>query len=97
MHRKEKNIDSSQIAFKQILDYKKSPYKYKMHAYMEQVKNTTDSTDNTALREKVATLIKHYENRSYLGGLYYHAAQLDFIDDNKITGLEKLKNQHKHL
>ncbi len=91
LHRKENNIDSSQIAFKQILDYNKSPYKYKMHSYMEQVKNTTDSTDNTVLKEKLIKLIKHYENRSYLGGLYYHAAQLDFIDKNKATAIEKLQ------
>ena len=91
LHRKENNIDSSQIAFKQLLDYKKSPYKYKMHSYMEQVKNTTDSTDNTVLKEKIATLIKHYENRSYLGGLYYHAAQLDFMDNDKEAAVEKLE------
>ena len=91
LYQKANNIDSSQIAFKQILNYKKSPYKYKMHSYMEQVKNTTDSTDNTVLKEKLATLIKHYENRSYLGGLYYHAAQLDFIDSNEVAAVEKLK------
>ena len=91
LYRNQKNIDSSQIAFNKILKHKKSPYKYKMHAYMEQVKNTSADADNSELKKIFAKNIKHYENRFYLGGLYYHAATLDFFEGNEEVALEKLK------
>jgi len=91
LYRKAENIDSSQIAFKQILNYRKSPYKYKVHAYVEQAKNATDSTDNAVLKEDIAKLLSHYENRSYYDVLYYQSAQLDFIDKKDTLALEKLK------
>ncbi len=90
LYKKEQHIDSAEIAFKEILNFKKSPYKYQMHSYMEQAKIANDSTPHVELKETIATLIKHYENREYLGELYYQAAQLDFLDNNEEEGVANL-------
>jgi len=91
LYRQEQNLDSSQLAFQQILDFKKSPYKYKIHSYIEQAKNSTDSTDNSSLLKKIDKLIKERENRPYLDALYYQAAQLNFKSDKPALALENLK------
>ncbi len=95
LYRQEGNIDSSQIAFKKILVFKKSPYKYKMHSYLEQAKNITDSTDYSGLQKEYADLIKTYENKAYLSELYYQAALMDFRDGNDSLALANLtKSTH---
>ncbi len=91
LYRQKNLLDSSNTMFEKILKYKKSPQKYHIHAYMELAKNANDSTPHEELKKKIATLIKHYENKKYLGELYYHAALLDFLDQNEKTALEKLK------
>lgn len=92
LYRQNQNLDSSQLAFQQILDFKKSPYKYKIYSYIEQVKNSTDSTDNSQLQDKIYKLIKERENRPYLDALYYQAAQLDFQENDATSAIENLIN-----
>jgi tetratricopeptide (TPR) repeat protein len=88
--RKRGAIDSSQVAFKKILRYRKSPQKFKMHAYIEQAKNITDSTDYKELQKQYKELIKVYENKNYLGELYYQLALMDFRDGNDSIALSNL-------
>lgn len=92
LYRQVENIDSSQIAFKKILEFKKSPYKYKMHSYLEQAKNITDSSDYSGLQDQFKNLIKTYENKAYLSELYYQAALMDFRDGNDSIALANLTN-----
>ncbi len=90
LYRQEQNLDSSQLAFQQILDFKKSPYKYIIHTYIEQVKNSTDSTDITELQKIITKLIKERENRPYLDELYYQTAQMNYHDKDSAKALENL-------
>ena len=92
LYRQEGNNDSSQIALKKILTYNRSPYKYRMHSYLEQAKNITDSTDYSSLQTQYKNLIKAYENKAYLSELYYQAALMDFQDGNDSLALANLTN-----
>ncbi len=90
LYRKQNNIDSSQLAFKKILAFPKSPNKYKMHAYFEQAKNINDSINYKDLQLQFAKLIKEYENKNYLDELHYHNALMDFRDGNDSLALDNL-------
>ena len=92
LYRQEQNLDSSQLAFQQILSFKKSPYKYRIHTYIEQVKNATDTTDVTDLQKRITKLIKERENRPYLDELYYQTAQMNYHDKDSSKALENLIN-----
>lgn len=92
LYRQEDKIDSSQIALKKILAFNKSPYKYKMHAYIEQAKNINDTLDYKELQLQFTDLIKVYENKDYLDEFYYQTALMDFRDGNDSLALNKLNN-----
>lgn len=92
LYRKENKKDSSMFVLKKILDFKKSPFKYKMQAYIEQAKSITDSTDYSELQNQYAKLIKVYENKEYLDALYYQLALMDFRDGNDSLALKNLTN-----
>ncbi len=92
LYRQENNLDSSQVAFQKVIDYTKSPYRYKIHSYIEQAKNITDSTNYKILQEQFTQLIKEYENKEYLDELYYQAALMNFRDGDEKLALVNLTN-----
>lgn len=89
VYRERNDIDSSQIAFQQVVDMKRIPYKYRIHSQIEKAKNVTDSTDTSALIETLDKLIKDRDNRPYLGELHYQTGlihkdleQLDIAEEH---------------
>lgn len=66
-------IDSSQIAFQEVIDLKKISYKYKIHSEIEKAKNLSDDTDTDQLIENLNKLIDDRYNRPYLDELHYQA------------------------
>lgn len=75
---REKNfIDSSNIAFQRIIDLKKGPYKYKIHAQIEKAKNITTKEDAVNIIAELIKLTKDRDNRPYLDELYYHLGILE--------------------
>jgi len=92
LYRQEGEKDSSMFVLKKIVNYSKSPFKYKMHSYLEQAKSITDSTDYTELQNQYKKLMKVYENKAYLSELYYQLALMDFRDGNDSLALSNLTN-----
>ncbi len=74
----ENKKDSAIIAFNRILNFKKAPYKYKIHANIEIAKNTNSVSESVF--NKMTELIKNIENKPYLDKLYY---QLGFLYEKK--------------
>ncbi len=98
LYRKEGSLDTSSMRFQDVIDFKKAPEKYKMQAYFEKVKNITDSTDYTALKQQLEDMIKVYENKKYLGELYYYLAKINFKDHADSIALRQLtKSTHAPL
>tara|TARA_R110002126_G_scaffold291693_1_gene455356 strand:- start:9695 stop:11920 length:2226 start_codon:yes stop_codon:yes gene_type:complete len=82
MYSQENKKDSARLVFQRLIDFKKAPYKYKIHANIELAKNSSnDSTAQVAL-EKLNKLLKIRENRPYLDELYYQKAVLHQNNDS---------------
>nr|WP_306771766.1 tetratricopeptide repeat protein [Polaribacter sp. 20A6] len=73
---------SASLAFQRIIDFRKAPYKYKMHAHIELAKNSTSDSTSSAILEKIQDLIEERENRPYLDELYYQAGYLHEQNDS---------------
>ena len=74
--------DSASMTFKELINFKKAPYKYKIHAHIELAKNATSDSTSTAILEKMQKLIKDRDNRAYLDELYYQAGYLHEQNDS---------------
>ena len=85
-------IENSQTAFKRLIDYKKAPYKLKLHAEIEMVKNHSKGNATEAVIARLNKLIKVRENRPYLGELYYQLALLEFERGNNEAVVENFQN-----
>lgn len=72
IYRERNEIDSSNIAFQKVINMKKVPYRYRIHAEIEIAKNMSDNTDTEVLIETLNKLIAARENRPYLDELHYH-------------------------
>ncbi|SNR13986.1 type IX secretion system periplasmic lipoprotein PorW/SprE [Tenacibaculum jejuense] len=93
--------DSSRTIFKLLAGNKKTPRKYRIHAYIELVKNLEKDSSNLGLIGKFKKLIRNSDNRKYHNELYYHLGVLeekrDSIEtatDYYIKSLEAKKNNN---
>lgn len=71
LYRNKNQIDSSQVVFQQVIEMKRIPYKYKIHAQIEKAKNLTENTNGEALIKTLNKLINDRDNRPYLDELHY--------------------------
>lgn len=76
LYRQENSLNNSQQAFQELIDFKKAPYKYKIHAEIEKVKNFQLAGVPEEAIPQLEKLIEIRENRPYLDELYYHLALL---------------------
>lgn len=83
LYRQENHINRSQEAFQDIIDYRKAPYKYKVYAEIEKVKNHPQGNDATEVIKRLNKLIGIRENRPYLDALYYQLAEIEKQRGNK--------------
>ena len=73
--------DSADIAFQKLIDFKKSPYKYKIHAEIEQAKNVSNKEEALVMIDELKRLIKDRYNREYLDELYFRLGEITAEDD----------------
>ena len=76
MYADEGKKDSANMVFNRLINFKKAPYKYRIHANIELAKNTTNDSTSTVVLETLEKLIKNRDNRPYLDELYYQTAKL---------------------
>ncbi|OIQ36511.1 MAG: hypothetical protein BM563_10660 [Bacteroidetes bacterium MedPE-SWsnd-G1] len=72
IYREQNHIDSSNVAFQKVIDMKRVPYRYRIHAEIEIAKNLSNDTDTEVLIATLNKLIADRENRPYLDELHYH-------------------------
>ncbi|TXD67637.1 hypothetical protein ESX12_01470 [Polaribacter glomeratus] len=88
----ENKKDSAFSVFNKLANFKKAPYKYKIHANIELAKNfSKDSLSNTLL-ERMQKLIKNRDNRPYLDELYYQTGVLHQNNDSIKLALNNYNN-----
>ena len=92
LYRQQQKTDSSNLAFEQLINFRKAPYRYKVHAQIDRAKNYS-STDSTSLMlETLYKLIKDRDNRPYLDEIYYQTAIIELKNDSVSTAVQNLNN-----
>lgn len=76
LYRAKNEIDSSDIAFQKVIDLSKAPYKYVIHAEIEQAKNVENDEEAVVMVEELQKLIKDRYNRAYLDELYFRLGDI---------------------
>lgn len=95
LYREQQVLDSSNITFERIHSFKKFPEKYRIHARMEQAKNTVGTPEASPAAESLKTLLKNSDNQAYFGEIYYLLAQLENKEETKIALLKKSASSSK--
>ncbi len=78
----ENKKDSAVLVFNKIVNFKKAPYKYKIHANIEIAKNTTNDSSRVNVLDRMYALIKDRDNKTYLDELYYQTGVLHQANDS---------------
>ncbi len=68
--------DSASMVFQKLIDFKKAPYKYRIHAHIALAKNTDKNSDTTQVHARLQKLIRNRDNRPYLDALQYQVGML---------------------
>lgn len=76
MYADEDKKDSASMVFKRLINFKKAPYKYRIHANIELARNSENDSTSAVVLETLDKLIKNRDNRPYLDELYYQKAVL---------------------
>jgi tetratricopeptide (TPR) repeat protein len=82
MYSEENKKDSAVAVFNKLVNFKKAPYKYKIHANIELARNASNDSLSASLLERFRKLIKNRDNRPYLDELYYQTAVLHQNNDS---------------
>lgn len=88
IYSQENKKDSASMVFQKLANFKKAPYKYKIHANMELAKNAPNDSVATVILTQLDKLIKIRENRSYLDGLYYQRGVLHEKNDSILLAID---------
>lgn len=86
--------DSSNITFQKVIDFKKAPYKYKIHAQLEKAKNSTNKKDTETTLAVLKKLVKDRDNRPFLDELYYRIGMIE-QENNKDNAIAYFKKSLK--
>jgi tetratricopeptide (TPR) repeat protein len=86
--------DSALVVFDKIINFRKAPYKYKIHANIALAKNATNDASTLAILKKMQKLIKNRDNRAYLDELYY---QVGFLHEKKDSINSAIEYYNKSL
>ena len=90
LHRQEQHIDSSNLAFDKLINFRKAPYRYRIHAEIDRAKNYSTSDSTELVLKNLYKLIKNRDNRPYLDELYYQTAAVELKNDSINTGITLL-------
>ncbi len=92
LYREQNNIDSSNIAFEELINFRKAPYRYKIHAQIDRAKNYANRDSTALIFRTLNKLIKDRDNRPYLDELYYQKALIELENDSTDAAIANLNN-----
>jgi len=92
LYRQENKIDSSNSTFQKLADYKKAPYRFKIHAILEKVKNYDRHTDNTEqVLSTLEKMSKNRDNRPFLDEIYYLFGKVNLANNQTEKAICRFK------
>jgi len=92
LYRKENKIDSSNMAFNKLSQFKKAPYRFKIHSQLERASNYNKEVDSTqSMAKNLEKSIKNRDNRPYLDEIYYRLAKINLANNQDKKAICRLK------
>ena len=82
LYRIQQKIDSSNMSFEALANYKKAPLRYKIHAYIDRAKNYSKQDSTELLFATLNKLIKDRDNRPFLDELFYQKGRIELQNDS---------------
>jgi len=82
MYVSENKKDSAAIVFQKLANFKKAPYKFRIHATIQSAKMASSDSLVGGLIEKFKKLIKNRDNKIYIDALYYQIGRLESQRDS---------------
>ena len=87
--------DSASMVFSKLADFRKAPYKYRVHANIELAKNSTSDSSSIALINKYKKMLRNDDNRKYKDALYYQIGVLEENQDSIKSAIINYENSLK--
>ena len=82
MYVSENKKDSAAIAFQKLANFKKAPYKFRIHSSIQFAKMASNDSVASVLIARFQKLIKNRDNRKYKDALYYQMGRLEAQRDS---------------
>jgi tetratricopeptide (TPR) repeat protein len=94
IYSKQDKKDSAAMVFRKLIDFKKAPYKFRIHANVELAKNFSRDSSSVGLIADLQKMIKNRDNRPYLDELYY---QVGILEENNDSIPKAIYNYNKSI
>ncbi|MDY7394492.1 hypothetical protein UMM65_04510 [Aureibaculum sp. 2210JD6-5] len=82
VYRNEQKLDSSNLYFEKLMNFKNAPLRYKIHAQIDRAENYTKEDSTAQILSRLKKLIKDRDNRPFLDELYYQKGQIEAQNDS---------------
>jgi tetratricopeptide (TPR) repeat protein len=83
MYKDKGQIDSSNIAFTNIIKFNRAPRKYSVRAQIEKAKNFISKEDATSALEALKKMTKNSYNKPYLDEIYYQLGVIENANNSE--------------
>lgn len=97
IYHSENKKDTATMVFKELIKFKKAPYKYRIHANLELAKNVVSDSASFAVQKQLEKLIKNRDNRPYLDKLYFRVGVLEEERDSINNAVANYKKSLRAL
>ncbi len=88
---KNKEKDSSNWAYERLIDSRRFPYKYRIHAEIEKIKNNVEEGEEARSIEELKEITEDDDNKSYLDVVYYQMGMLELQRDSTDLAIEDFR------
>lgn len=92
MFARENKKDSASSVFNRLINFKKAPYKYRIHANIELARNVESDSSSALVLKTLNKLIKNRDNRPYLDELYFQKGVLHEKNDSIKLAISSYEN-----
>lgn len=90
IYRQQKEIDSSNLYFTKLIKHKRFPYKYRINAKIEKIKNNAENNEKETI-ESLNELAEDDDNKPYLGKIYYQIGMVELKRDSTTNAVNAFK------
>ncbi|MBS9766677.1 MAG: hypothetical protein KGV44_03935 [Flavobacteriaceae bacterium] len=91
IYQKNQEKDSSNWAYERLIDHRRFPYKYRIHAKIEKIKNNVEAGREAISLEKLQEIAEDTDNKPYLDVVYYQMGMIELQRDSVDLAIEDFR------